>query len=113
MAASRYETRKIRRNANRLYTNVFKERDVKFIRQYTSPSMPLLTAVQAAKLSALNHTWTLGDRYYKLASKHYGDGELWWVIAWFNKMPTESHLKLGDIVQIPFPLERVLSYYGV
>jgi len=59
------------------------------------------------------HIWGLGDRYYKLAHVYYGDSRYWWVIAWFNKKPTEQHVKLGDIVKVPLPLETVLTSYGL
>jgi len=111
MPMSRYEGRNLKRNANRLYSNVFKDRDVKYIRQYTTSIHRPLTKEQLDRIRVIDHTWVLGDRFYKLADKHYGDSELWWVIAWFNMTPTESHLKLGDSLSIPFPLEIVLSYY--
>ena len=59
------------------------------------------------------HFWSLGDRYYKLAHFYYGDSRYWWVIAWFNKKPTEQHIKLGDVVKVPLPLETVLTSYGL
>ena len=39
--------------------------------------------------------WKLGDRFYKLADQYYGDPTLWWIIAWYNRMPTESHAEGG------------------
>ena len=72
--------------------------------------MPYPTVEQAGNLTFINHVWKQGDRYFKLASEYYGDPTLWWVIAWFNKKPTESHVKLGDIIQIPMPLETVLFH---
>jgi len=38
---------------------------------------------------------------------------MWWVIAWFNKLPTESHIKLGDVIYIPMPLNEILKIYGL
>ena len=57
--------------------------------------------------------WSEGDRYYKLAQHFYGDSAHWWIIAWFNKKPTEGHINFGDLIYVPLPLERVISYYGV
>jgi nucleoid-associated protein YgaU len=48
-----------------------------------------------------------------LAHKHYGDANLWWIIAWYNKKPTEAHVKMGDIITIPLPLDKVIRYLGV
>ena len=38
------------------------------------------------------------------------NNELYDVIAWFNKAPTESHVKIGSVVSIPKPIQRVLKY---
>ena len=54
----------------------------------------------------------MGDRYYKLADGYYGDSRYWWIIAWFNKKPTESHIKVGDIIRVPTSLGDILSAMG-
>lgn len=61
-------------------------------------------------IDRVSHLWKTGDQYWKLAHKYYGTPELWWVIAWFNKKPTESHVKMGDTIQIPLPLTTILKY---
>jgi len=111
--ASRYETRRIAENTDPLYKELFDVRGVKSIVQYRTPELSHPTAEQIAELQVVGHIWTLGDRYWKLAFDNYGDVELWWVIAWYNQAPTEAHLNLGDVIQIPFPLERVLGYMRV
>jgi len=110
---NRYRSRQIKTNIDGLYAESFKKRFKKLIRQYTTPILETPSAGDIRDLTVVNHIWSLGDRYYKLAHKHYGDSELWWVIAWYNNAPTESHLELGDVVLIPSPLERVLYHYGV
>ncbi len=47
----------------------------------------------------------------KLSTKFYGDPKYWWIIAWYNKKPSESLLNIGDKVLIPFPLDRILSMF--
>jgi nucleoid-associated protein YgaU len=110
---SRYSTTPIGTNSSEQYENEFKERNVKFIRQYFTPILRHLDPSQMVDISGISHTWKVGDRYYKLAHRYYGDSELWWVIAWFNKAPTESHLRLGDVILIPTPLETFLDRIGV
>jgi len=58
------------------------------------------------------HVWGMGDRYYKLADRYYGDPTYWWIIAWFNKKPTESHINVGDFIRVPLPLGEVLATLG-
>ena len=60
-------------------------------------------------IEIISHVWKQGDRYSKLAHKHYGDARFWWVLAWFNQLPTESHISYGDVVYIPTPLEDIIE----
>ena len=93
----------------RMYREQFKSRNANSINHYNSPNMSYPNAAQVRNMTVLNHVWKHGDRYYKLAHKHYGDKTLWWLIAWFNKAPTESHLTTGQAIKIPLPLEAALS----
>jgi hypothetical protein len=111
--ASRYINRLITRNDNKLYKKILEERNVKYIRQFRSPVLAYPTAEQMRGLQKTGHIWTLGDRFYKLAYEYYGESQYWWVIAWFNKTPTETHVSLGDIVYIPLPLYTILNLFKV
>ena len=99
------------KNQTSLYKQVFKDRGVKHILHYGTEALRYPTAAEVASLTLVPVTWKVGDRYYKLANEFYGDSKLWWVIALFNKKPTEAHLNLGDVVQVPTPLEQILEYY--
>jgi hypothetical protein len=46
-----------------------------------------------------------------LASEFYGAPELWWLIAWYNKKPTETHFKTGDVIDIPADFHQVMGYF--
>jgi len=59
------------------------------------------------------HIWKYGDRFYNLAHKYYGDPTYWWVIAWYNALPTEADIRIGDVIQIPISLEEARSALGV
>tara|TARA_R100000152_G_C6553657_1_gene27210 strand:- start:110 stop:448 length:339 start_codon:yes stop_codon:yes gene_type:complete len=109
---SRFTNRRIFRNKNELYEEMLEERDAKYFRQYVTPDFTYPTVEQMKEIKRLKHRWKRGDRFYKLAFEHYGDPNLWWVIAWFNKTPTESHVAIGSIVLVPKPLEKVLKYLG-
>ena len=67
------------------------------------PSKP-----RSKEIKKLNHVFTTGDSLSKIAFKHYGDARYWWVLAWFNAKPTDFHCEIGDIIEIPLPLEEVI-----
>jgi hypothetical protein len=101
--------RTIIKNDNELFQEVFRKRNVKFIDHYSTPVMREITSEMSSKIEQISHVWSLGDRYYKLAYKYYGNVSWWWVIARFNNRPTESHNSIGDVIMIPVPLADVLS----
>tara|TARA_Y100000310_G_scaffold128970_1_gene128119 strand:+ start:3921 stop:4262 length:342 start_codon:yes stop_codon:yes gene_type:complete len=107
--SSRYDDKAPRKNDSDSYQQVFEDRGVKFITQYTTPE---LTHADYKEIAALNfeyRAWKLGDRFYKLANQYYDDATLWWIIAWYNRTPTEAHVDPGHIIKIPLPLEDVMS----
>lgn len=59
-------------------------------------------------IKKMNHIYSVGDTLSKIAYKHYGEARYWWVLAWFNTKPTDFHCKVGDIIEVPLPLEDVL-----
>jgi len=107
---SRFNKRRVFKNRSDLYQEMAEERDVAYFRQYETARLRYPTAEEMREIRTINHLWTAGDKYYKLAHKYYGDSTLWWVIAWFNKRPTESHIKRGTTIVIPMPAVKVLKY---
>ena len=107
--AQRYDNRNLFFNKESLYDEVFEERNVDGIRHYSTAIMKYPTVDEIQQMTIKNHVWSVGDRYYKLAIENYGDASYWWVIAMFNQRPTEANWKVGEIVQIPLPLERFLT----
>tara|TARA_Y100000310_G_C20588070_1_gene766504 strand:- start:725 stop:1066 length:342 start_codon:yes stop_codon:yes gene_type:complete len=108
---NRYRTRKLVLNDLERYKDFFDARGVSGIRMFRSGDLRHPTAEDMDKLTLRPYRWTLGDKFFKLAHEFYGDSELWWVIAWFNRTPTEAHVEHGDLIYIPFPLEQVVSLY--
>ena len=60
------------------------------------------------ELTFVERVYGHGDKVYKYAYELYGDTEYWWIIAWFNNKPTDTHCSIGDIIHIPMPLDRAL-----
>ena len=109
----RYQRRPTRINQEDLYENVLEKKGVKRIVQYTTPQFPTITPEMRSQLIREKHVWKLGDSYQKLAEINYGDPRYWWVLAWYNRKPTDALLSIGDVIRIPQPLERVLEFTGV
>jgi len=98
---SRYGLRDTIENRAKRYKNIFKDRGVKVIKHFSAPKFFILTDEQIQNIRVEPLIWKLGDRFYKLADKEYGDPNLWWVIAFYNRKPTDFHVKLGETVFIP------------
>jgi len=107
----RYSNRITAINKEISYSDVFRNRGINFIKQYSTPEFYEITTTQRANLKRLSDVWKQGDKLWKYAAIHYGDARMWWVIAWYNYKPTDAHFNIGDTILIPFPLERVLSIF--
>ena len=83
------------------------------LKQLPTLNLKYPTAEQILNYTIQNETWGLGQRFYKLATKYYGDPQYWWVIAFFNKAPTEQHVAIGQTIQVPLPLNTILSDIGL
>ncbi len=91
---------------------IIESRGRKSIDHYVTANLVYPTVEEIKSLNIINHTWKLGDKYWKLSSIYYGNPKYWWVIAWFNKKPIEASISVGEIVQIPQPLGELLSMIG-
>tara|TARA_A100001011_G_scaffold398329_1_gene502357 strand:+ start:2256 stop:2591 length:336 start_codon:yes stop_codon:yes gene_type:complete len=105
---SRFSDREVLINDLEFYKSILKRRAKKTAFIYETAELSHPTQEQISTLSLEPHRWTVGDRFFKLAREYYGDPTLWWVIAHFNKMPTEGHVELGDMIYIPLPVGRVV-----
>ena len=95
-------------NDDPLYKNIIERKNVENFNQYATAVISNIRNIRG--VDNVRHIWKTGDRYYKLAARYYNRPELWWIIALYNKKPTEGHLAKGDIVLVPMPLEVILYY---
>jgi nucleoid-associated protein YgaU len=103
--------RSTKSNSNEAYEELFESRNVKQIEHLRTPKFSPISLADRYSLVNEHHVWTTSDRYWKLASKYYGDGGLWWLIAWYNQKPTDAHVNIGDSLAIPLPLSRALTLF--
>jgi len=93
------------------YRRVLSEKDRKRIVLYESPTFPEKTVEIVRQLNVTSYAWRMGDNYYKVAHDQYGDRDLWWVLAWYNGIPSDTYLRRGERIGIPRPVETVVSYF--
>ena len=98
---SRYRKRKIARNSVYKDQDFFANRGVESVRQYTTPTYRDTPDDQMQEIPCVSHYWVVGDRYFKLAQRYYNDHKLWYIIALYNRKPTESQIEPGEEIKIP------------
>jgi len=114
MPYRRYTERDIIINDDRQYKDqFFKGKDLEALSHYETAELVYPSAEQIQELDIVTVTWKTGTRLFKLANQFYGDPNLWWVIGFFNQKPTDAHYKIGDVISIPTPVERVLRMIKV
>jgi len=106
---SRYTGRIKAINDNEMYENIFEQRAVKQIEQYTTPVLKYPNEKSTLAIRTVDYVWKQGDKFWRLADKYYGDATMWWLIAQFNKKPTEGHLAAGDVLKIPIDRGIILG----
>ena len=80
---------------------------------HPTPVLRHPTKRQRAMIRKVAHIWRETDSYWKLSTTFYGDASYWWIIAWYNQAPTESHLHPGERIFIPTNLTDALQILGV
>ena len=111
---NRYRKTQIFRNDYPEYSEMFQRRGILYADQYSTTNLKYPTDAEISRFNVSSETWKLGDSMWKYASRYYdGRSDLWWVIAHFNKKPTDHHFSIGEVIHIPKPLEAVLRSYGL
>ena len=123
MAISRYKDTDVIFNGDPDFKQVFKKRfarenlnevqRVEILKHLETLELNYPDLTQFMNLSTSEYTWAPGDRFYKVAHKFYGDPGYWWVIAFFNKKPTDHHVKPGELIKVPTQLTEVLKIFGL
>lgn len=106
--SSRNENRETLINNAEEYTQFLRKRGLQSLQQLGKMKIVETEPSERSQLKVIKHIVESGDRFYKLAFKHYGDTRMWWLLAWYNKKPTDFHLRPGDMINIPLPLKEVL-----
>jgi hypothetical protein len=109
---NRYSTRT--RAINDVYQDdeLFENRGVKKIEQYTTPTFKNPTQADLDRVEYTFHYWSNGQRFFKLAQKYYNDHRYWYIIARFNNKANESQMEEGEQIKIPTNLQVAMEVLG-
>jgi hypothetical protein len=100
-------------NNSDLYEDYREKRGLIKFTHYSTPVFKDINVNLTNSIINYSHIWREGDHYYKLADLYYNDAKLWWVIAFYNRKPTEQQINIGDTVLVPTPIEIVLQSFKV
>lgn len=106
---SRYDNSRIAINKNEMYFELFEERGVKKITQFRSYSFKKVPQEVLDSIQTEQYVWKYGDSYWSLASRYYSDPKMWWVIASYNRKPSEVLLSIGDVIKIPVSVSEAMQ----
>ena len=106
---SRYSPNTIFDNESDFYAPLRKTRNTNVIRQYPTQALRNPGVLVRSVIATNSHMWKYGHRFYNLANAYYGDRRYWWVIAWYNGVPTEAHLRPGDVIEIPVDIQAAIK----
>jgi len=109
MAISRYRDNDVVINTDSQYAKLFESRGINRAIMFSFKKMKQLRYKDLTGITLEKYTWKSTDRFYKLSEEYYGDSVYWWIIAYFNNVPIESDVKIGQKIIIPLPLERILE----
>jgi len=109
---SRYDNRPTAINRSTRDEKLFEKRGIKFINQFKTARLNYPSVQERAMLSnSPTVVWKMGNRFYKMANEYYGNPKYWWLIAWYNQAPTESHIPVGVTIKIPMPFDKAYAIY--
>ena len=111
MPYKRYDSRIAFTNNDAIYLEQFARRRTNLIAHYATPNITYPDLEELRGLTILTHIWKVGDRFYKISDLYYDDPGYWWILAWFNQKPLETDIKLGEVLDIPLPLDNLMSHF--
>ena len=95
------------------YEYLFENRDPKIIYKIAMREMNALSNEERKAINTREYTWRANDQYWKVAKRFYGDSRLWFIIAYYNKAPTDFHLQKGQNILVPMAPQVVLDKLGL
>lgn len=105
----RYENTQLLRNNSNIYKQMFNQKKIKNLLQYSTFDFGELKNLENYNLEIITHEVQPQDRLYTISQKYYGSPEYSWLICYTNKKSNELLINTGDLLLIYVPLETLLG----
>lgn len=105
---NRYSKSDILINDSDSYSNILKEKDLQFVKQYSFKPFSI-TREKLAKLSYVSYEVKPFDKLYNISQTAYGVPQYGWVILRSNFLSSEFDLEEGMVLSIYYPLLSLLG----
>ncbi len=110
---NRYRNFDLVNNESAFYLKQRRARGKKNIQQIRLRPFGAIDEDTRARIIERKDTWKVGSKLYKLATRYYGDQDLWWVIGYYNNKPIDTEWEVGDEILIPTPVSVILEALDV
>ena len=105
----RYKKTKRIINNSSMYGDVFFNKGVKTITQYSSFNFRNLKNIDDYGIDYITHVVQPFDRLYMISQKYYQSPDYGWLICYTNQISNELDINPGLELKIYFPLDSVLE----
>lgn len=96
-------------NGSLLYSDIFNEKKVDFINQYSTYDFNNLKFLEESNLEYVIHIMQSFDKLYMLSQKYYNSPEYGWLILYTNRLGSEFQISVGQALNIYLPLQGLLG----
>lgn len=96
-------------NNSNSYVDIFKQKNLSYIKQYGTYDFKNLKTIDTTNLELTIHVIQPFDKLYMISQKYYESPEYGWIILYTNKLSSELQLKVGSVLNIYFPLQGILE----
>jgi hypothetical protein len=106
---NRYRNSTVVINQSSNYKDLFDDKNISSIKQYTTYDFNKLRDIDKYNISYIFHRVQPFERIENIAYKYYGDVQYWWVVCYTNRIANPMKISLGQSLKIYYPIDSILG----
>lgn len=91
------------------YKQIFKEKNIPYIVNYTTFNFSNLINIDDYGINFILHDVSFNEKLYQISQKYYGSPDYAWLICFLNKLSNETLIDVNTTLKIYYPLNKVLG----